>query len=856
LETVSGGTLNISGDMSGTGHVVTVVGSGTVVLAGDNDGSGGVGGIGNDTGGFDIQGGTLKFYDDGKLGVDPSGPVADYIKLDNWATLHAAGTFTLNHKKGIELQSGNGKIEVDDGEVFSFNGDITGGNQFAKTGLGTFKMQGSCDMVASAIYIDAGTLWAVNTQPFDGTATTVYLGAESGADPATLKLGSGSEAGNIGEGITVRAGSSGAKTLMLETTATYVNIGGQVVLHDELNVITATNSAILDFDGGLDMSGTGNQDLTITGSGDIRINGAITADTGAAEINHNGTGTLSINKDNSVGNLMMINIGNTGTVELKNSNALGSDPSSLYPDKVNFKASGTLSSTVNVVLTNNVGMTISNGVTATFEVAGSKTVTLRGVLSDGTSNDGQLLKKGLGTLYFRDATNTYGGTTTIEEGTLRFRNDRAFGSVPGTPTPGNVVINGGILRSGAGATLDANRGISLGTNNATFYFDNLVIIKGIIAGAGTLTKTGSNQLRMEGENTYTNKTIIADGNIRITADSGLGTPPSSPTPGHLTLDGADDATLYAYDSFTLSANRGIQLGAAGGIIQVRDNKTMDYAGIIAGSGCLTKDGAGTLLLTGSNIYSGGTIVSNGILEGTTASLQGNIVVNLDKIIQFSQTTDGTYAGNISGGGLLQKYDSGSVTLSGTLSYSGPTRIYGGTLILDGTHTGAGTYNAISGNLGGSGSTDGIVQIRSGNSIRGGTAGSPGVLNTGNLAMYSGATFTAELAGATAGTQYSQVESSTVNLNADSGSGSVLDITLSYAPAPRDKFVLINNSGGGSVNGAFSGLAEGATVYASYNGISYPFIIHYAGESSTGARTGGNDVLLMEDSPMPTVFLYK
>ena len=50
---------------------------------------------------------------------------------------------------------------------------------------------------------------------------------------------------------------------------------------------------------------------------------------------------------------------------------------------------------------------------------------------------------------------------------------------------------------------------------------------------------------------------------------------------------------------------------------------------MSGTGSLTKSGAGTLILTGANSYAGGTTVSGGTLQGTTTSLQGNIPNNAD-----------------------------------------------------------------------------------------------------------------------------------------------------------------------------------------------------------------------------------
>ena len=75
-----------------------------------------------------------------------------------------------------------------------------------------------------------------------------------------------------------------------------------------------------------------------------------------------------------------------------------------------------------------------------------------------------------------------------------------------------------------------------------------------------------------------------------------------------------------------------------------------YAGAMSGSGSLAKTGAGTLILTGNNTYGGGTTVSGGILQGNTASLQGNILNNASVV--FNQTGAGIYAGTMSGTGGL------------------------------------------------------------------------------------------------------------------------------------------------------------------------------------------------------------
>lgn len=74
--------------------------------------------------------------------------------------------------------------------------------------------------------------------------------------------------------------------------------------------------------------------------------------------------------------------------------------------------------------------------------------------------------------------------------------------------------------------------------------------------------------------------------------------------------------------------------------------------------------SGFTSLTGTNSYTGGTTIDGGAaLIVTTSSLPGAVTNN--GVLRFQQDSSGTYAGAITGGGTLQRYGQGTVTLTGT-----------------------------------------------------------------------------------------------------------------------------------------------------------------------------------------------
>jgi autotransporter-associated beta strand protein len=98
---------------------------------------------------------------------------------------------------------------------------------------------------------------------------------------------------------------------------------------------------------------------------------------------------------------------------------------------------------------------------------------------------------------------------------------------------------------------------------------------------------------------------------------------------------------------------------------------------------LTFTGSGTTILTGANNYSGGTTVSGGTLQGNTLSLQGTIVNNSQVVFDqsstgtYSDVMSGTGSLTKQGNGTLiltgtNTYSGGTTVSDGTLMVAGTT----------------------------------------------------------------------------------------------------------------------------------------------------------------------------------------
>jgi autotransporter-associated beta strand protein len=405
-----------------------------------------------------------------------------------------------------------------------------------------------------------------------------------------------------------------------------------------------------------------------------------------------------------------------GTIILTHSNGLGT---------------GTLQIESSAVLQLGTGISPANNIllfdagTKSFDVA-SSTSTLSGVIS----GPGSFGKTGAGTLILSN-TNTYTGTTSVSGGTLAISTDANIGA--GTTA---LTLNSGTTLQANGASslsshpITLNGSSTIDTNGSTFS------ISTVISGTGPLTKISAGTLTLSGANTYSNGTTISAGTLQAGAANTI------PSTGLVTVSGGATFNLNSFNQTigNLTGSGNATLGTAA--LTVGDSTTQTFSGIITGvGGSITKQGIGTLILSGANTYTGGTTVSAGVLQGDTTSLQGNILDNASVV--FDQSTTGTYAGILSGSGSVTKQNTGTLILTGANTYSGGTTVSAGVLqgtttslqgnILDNAsvvfdQTTTGTYAGI---MSGSGSltkqNTGTVILTGANTYSGGTTVSAGVL---------------------------------------------------------------------------------------------------------------------------------
>ena len=228
------------------------------------------------------------------------------------------------------------------------------------------------------------------------------------------------------------------------------------------------------------------------------------------------------------------------------------------------------------------------------------------------------------------------------------------------------------------------------TKNITLEAGGGGVLEGYASSTMYLTGniTGPGAFKVAGYNTPTALAVVT-GNNTYTGNT---------TVGMLGIVNSGAANLQVGNGGTtgnICGNLAI-INSATNYVAFDRSDTITFPGVISGIGNVQQIGGGTLILTASNTYTGGTSVTKGTLQlgngtnGSDGSLASLTIAN-SGTVAYDLFGSQTYAGAISGSGGVTSAG-GLLIFTGTNnSYTGGTSITGGTLEF--ANTGLGVFTA-------------------------------------------------------------------------------------------------------------------------------------------------------------------
>ncbi len=775
----SGNTV-ISGNISTSTSSLTKTGTGTLTLSGTSSYSGG----------NNINGGTVAVTADRNLGA-----TGHTISFSN-GTLATNASFSLSGN--IVLNAGGGTINTATGTTLTSSGNYIGTGTLSKTGAGTLILGGN-NTYSGATNINAGKLVASSTNAI-GDTSAVTIANVSGA---TLALSSSETIGSLTGG---------------GTTGGTVNLNSFVLTTGGTNASTSFDGLITGSTGGLIKTGTGTMVLTNNSS---NYGGTTTVSAGElimAASNALGTGTVNVANGAmlTLSNATSITAANTKTLTLSGSGIGGAGAlnneagNNTWLGNITLAGGATIGNATNLTLSGNI-----NGNNNTLTISGVGNTIISGIVSGTTSG---LVKTGTGTTTLSGA-NTYGGATTVSGGVLAITSNTALGSV----TSGTTVANGASLALSNNITVTnealtiAGVGVNYGSTNSGVIQSSgsniitgavsmslepginvtsgTLTMSGVLSGTSGMSKDGPGTLVLSGSNSFNGAVSVNSGILAVQNNNALGTASTSVrttvNDGATVQIGTASSALTVGESFTINGSgaggNGVINNTGGnntisGIITMATNSTIGAAtgttlsatGVVNGTANLTKVGAGTLVLSNSNTYTGATHINGGTLvvssdtslgaapsspitdkltfDGGTLQTANAFTLDSDRGITLNSgggtvtltTTSAaiTYGGIVAGTGNLTVSGSGRMTLSGNNTYTGNTTVNGATLAITGDQNlgaapGSPTSNNITLNDGGTLAISGTTTLDSNRGIV--VSGTGGSINTatGTTTTYGG-----------------------------------------------------------------------------------------------------------------------
>jgi fibronectin-binding autotransporter adhesin len=592
----------------------------------------------------------LLVVDGGNLTVSGASLFTGGTTLVNNATVNVAGGGGLS----------NGTVAIPAGSTLNTTAQAT--FTFKPTGAGTLN------------FTNLGT----------GTASTI-LNVDNTGFTGTVNVGPSTAIG--GGKIQLNSPTASSATINVLTNATLYS--SAAVTHTAPLVLnggdTGENLGQLRLEGGSNWSGPVTLAGAITGAGDFTIGGNTTTGTisgnigetgGARALSKGGSGTITLSGANTYSGLTTVA---TGALVAGSSAALGTtDAGTVVASGASLRlANGITVTGESVTITGNGGnargaLQADNGASATWAgpvlisatvdsrigAQANGTLTVSGAISSSGGADLVVSADVVGAKVVLTGTNnTYTGQTQIVRGllqlgatntlptgsTLNIHNAASVADAASVDLNGFNQQVGGLLRgNNSGPATLTNASVTASTltisNTAAFTYDSP------ITGNLSLVKSGTGTQTLTGTSTYTGSTTVNGGVLNVNSSSALGDGSATNT---LVLNGG---TLQAGGAITSPSTRGVTLSANSTVDTVAN--AVSIAGVVSGTSNLTKNGTGTLTLSGANTYTGNTVVNAGTLELTSTSQQAFTIgangVNTSISGTGTVTIDGTFNLNLAG----------------------------------------------------------------------------------------------------------------------------------------------------------------------------------------------------------------
>lgn len=601
-----------------------------------------------------------------------------------------------------------------------------------------------------------------------GTATKTIgrldIGDQNGSNIFTIAAGTGNGVLNFD--------GNGANAQLNElSTSAGDTISAPITLNTSLDITNASANT-LTLSGGI--TAAAGSDTITNSTGNVTISGVIGDGSGTVAVAQNGSGALTLTKANTfTGGFTLTN----GTVNVGNNNALAAGvltlnggtiqsnntaARSLANSQINITGDFTIGGTNTGLLSSSAPVTLT-GVRQITDNNTSGATTFSGVIS---GVGGGITKAGPGALLLSGA-NTFDSGVTVNAGILQVGNSSNVGGGVMTSGPvgtGTLALNNGsTLSSGSGVnrTLENNLtlsgGVTIGdaTNNGNVTFNSAglttaatitllnnvtitnpstVTLSNVISGNFSLTKTGAGTLTLGAANLFTGGTIINAGILAAgsnTALAGGALSFGAGSTGKFQLNG-NNITVSDLNTDPTVGTPVIENGANGAskTLTVNTSNTDTYAGVL-------QDGAGTGTL-GLTKSGSGTLTLTGAntYTGPTAVSVGTVGIGND-------TAFGTSSLTLAGGTLtavggphsisnVTSLGLGGGTIAGAndLTFTGSFTNSGGNRTLTVTNTGTTTFGTV--NLSNDSTNRTLTITGSGNTVFGGVIQNGGGSTASNL----------------------------------------------------------------------------------------------------------------------------